>query len=136
MSSASSIEESASKITWALGCDHQLPTIGSPAIASATLGTGPFADASTTPFCSTNFDHFGFADAVGFATRDFARFGAAFAFAFALAFVFVFCAAFDFAFDFFAGFDFAGARLDAAPRRAEVALGDFLERLVGLFTAG
>jgi hypothetical protein len=55
-----------------LGCDHQLPTIGSPAIASATLGTGPRADASTTPCSSTNDAHFpaAFVDFDAFAGFD------------------------------------------------------------------
>jgi len=51
---SSSISDNASKISCARGCDHQLPTMVSFAIASATLGTGPFAEASTTPCFSTN----------------------------------------------------------------------------------
>src|SRR4030095_9170248 len=38
-------------IRWLLGCAHQLPLIGSLTIASESRGTGPFADARTTP-CS------------------------------------------------------------------------------------
>jgi hypothetical protein len=50
----SSISESAVKMALPLGCAHQLPMIGWPATASATLGTGPRAEASTTPWRSTN----------------------------------------------------------------------------------
>src|SRR4051812_48277776 len=52
-SSESSSSDSASKIALPLGCAHQLPMIGWPATASATLGTGPRADARTTPWRST-----------------------------------------------------------------------------------
>jgi len=48
-SSLSSSSERAAKIALPLGCAHQLPTMGCPATASATLGTGPRAEASTTP---------------------------------------------------------------------------------------
>src|ERR1041385_1033421 len=56
-SSASSSSDSAAKIALPLGCAHQLPTIGWPATASATLGTGPRAEARTTPCCSTKDSH-------------------------------------------------------------------------------
>jgi hypothetical protein len=58
MSTESSSSDSAAKIALPLGCDHQLPTIGSPATASATLGTAPRADASTTPCFATKRAHF------------------------------------------------------------------------------
>src|SRR5690349_7079686 len=96
MSSSSSIDDSASKITCAMGCDHQLPTIGSPAIASATLGTGPRAEASTTPCCSTNFAQF----LVSFDFGRAAFFGAAF---------FGRAAFFALAFGFALDFDFGAA---------------------------
>src|SRR4051812_41002363 len=53
MSSQSPTLVSARKISLPLGWLHQLPRIG-PAIASARLGTGPPADASTTPCRFTN----------------------------------------------------------------------------------
>src|ERR1700720_637920 len=37
----------------ALGCAHQLPRTGFPAMASARLGTTPRADSSTIPFLFT-----------------------------------------------------------------------------------
>jgi hypothetical protein len=49
----SSSSHSAAKIALPFGCAHQLPTIGWPATASATFGTEPFADASTTPCFAT-----------------------------------------------------------------------------------
>ena len=85
--------------------------MGSPAIASATLGTGPRADASTTPCFSTNATHFGSAALLGFlafsgdAFLGAAFFGAAFFFGAAV----VFGAA---ARCFAAGFFFAGALTD------------------------
>src|SRR5688572_7631184 len=66
MSGESSISESAAKIALPLGCAHQLPTIGSPATASATEGTGPRAEASTTPCFSTSLTQ---RFALGFALR-------------------------------------------------------------------
>ena len=57
MSSESSSSDSARKIDLPLGCDHQLPTIGSPATASAMLGTEPRAEASTTPCFATKRAH-------------------------------------------------------------------------------
>jgi hypothetical protein len=41
------------KIVFPLGCPHQLPRIGLPAIVSARLGTGPRADSKTIPHFST-----------------------------------------------------------------------------------
>src|SRR6266849_10939169 len=41
------------KMSLALGCAHQLPRIGAPAIASARLGTAPRPDSRTTPLALT-----------------------------------------------------------------------------------
>lgn len=53
-SGESAIVSSAAKISRPRACPHQLPRMGPPVIASARLGTGPRADASTTPCFSTN----------------------------------------------------------------------------------
>src|SRR6185369_13928050 len=39
-------------MAFAFGCDHQLPTIVSPAIASISRGAAPRAEARTTPWLS------------------------------------------------------------------------------------
>src|SRR5260370_10050957 len=41
------------KMSLALGCAHQLPRIGAPAIASARLRTAPRPDSRTTPLALT-----------------------------------------------------------------------------------
>ena len=46
------------KISLPLGCPHQLPRIRPPAMASARLGTGPWAAWRTTPWCLTNASAF------------------------------------------------------------------------------
>ena len=56
-SSLAASSDSAAKIALPFGCAHQLPTIGSPATASVSVGTGPCADASTTPCLATSFTH-------------------------------------------------------------------------------
>lgn len=48
-SSASRTNRVTAKMRWPRGCDHQLPWMRSPAIASASEGTGPCADSRTTP---------------------------------------------------------------------------------------
>src|SRR5262249_46048428 len=53
ISGQSSTAPSARKISEPRLWPHQLPRMGPPATASATLGTGPFADARTTPCCAT-----------------------------------------------------------------------------------
>src|SRR5262245_22595030 len=53
MSSHSAMVWDAAKISRPLGCPHQLPLIGPPAIVSARFGTGPRAACSTTPCSAT-----------------------------------------------------------------------------------